>query len=236
MLTGERPGPHKIQGIGAGFIPPVLDRRLLDEVIAVDDEDALETARLAARREGVLVGISGGAALWAALQLAQREEAAGQRIAVVLPDSGERYVSTPFFAPEPRRGTRALTLHRRDVAAGAPWERPLHGTLDRLVVESELLAGNPLGDPAHRPLWVYRPPGVEPDHPRPLPSVYVIQGYTGQLDMWANRVAFEPTFLERLDHLFASGGCPDAIVVLVDAWTSLRRLAVPRLDEHRPAT
>jgi cysteine synthase len=101
VLTGERPGPHKIQGIGAGFIPPVLDRRLLDEVIPVDDEDALETARLAARREGVLVGISGGAALWAALQIAQRDEAAGQRIAVVLPDSGERYVSTPFFAPEP---------------------------------------------------------------------------------------------------------------------------------------
>jgi cysteine synthase A len=100
VLTGERPGPHKIQGIGAGFIPPVLDRRLLDEVIPVDDEDALETARLAARREGVLVGISGGAALWAALQIAQRDEAAGQRIAIVLPDSGERYVSTPFFAPE----------------------------------------------------------------------------------------------------------------------------------------
>ena len=100
VLTGDRPGPHKIQGIGAGFIPPVLDRRLLDEVIAVDDEDALETARLAARREGVLIGISGGAALWAGLQLAQREDAAGQRIVVVLPDSGERYVSTPFFAPE----------------------------------------------------------------------------------------------------------------------------------------
>jgi len=100
VLTGDRPGPHKIQGIGAGFIPPVLDRRLLDEVIAVDDEDALETARLAARREGVLIGISGGAALWAGLQLAQRADAAGQRIAVVLPDSGERYVSTPFFAPE----------------------------------------------------------------------------------------------------------------------------------------
>ena len=100
VLTGERPGPHKSQGIGAGFIPPVLDRRLLDEVIPVDDEDALETARLAARREGVLVGISGGAALWAGLQIALRDEAAGQRIAVVLPDSGERYVSTPFFAPE----------------------------------------------------------------------------------------------------------------------------------------
>jgi len=100
VLTGDRPGPHKIQGIGAGFIPPVLDRRLLDEVIAVDDEDALETARVAARREGVLTGISGGAALWAALQIAQRDESAGRRIAVVLPDSGERYVSTPFFAPE----------------------------------------------------------------------------------------------------------------------------------------
>src|SRR4051794_13611229 len=77
VLTGDRPGPHKIQGIGAGFIPPVLDRRLLDEVIPVDDEDALETARIAARREGVLIGISGGAALWAAIQLAQRDDAAG---------------------------------------------------------------------------------------------------------------------------------------------------------------
>src|SRR5690349_536605 len=100
VLTGDRPGPHKIQGIGAGFIPPVLDRRLLDEIISVEDEDALETARVAARREGVLTGISGGAALWAALQLAQRDDAVGRRIAVVLPDSGERYVSTPFFAPE----------------------------------------------------------------------------------------------------------------------------------------
>jgi hypothetical protein len=113
-----------------------------------------------------------------------------------------------------------MSLRERDGAAGAPWDRPFHGTLDRLVVESEALAGNPLGDPAHRPLWVYRPPGVERDHPKRLPSVYVIQGYTGQLDMWANRMMFEPTFLERLDHLFASGDCPDAIVVLVDAWTS----------------
>src|SRR3712207_6003112 len=101
VLSGERPGPHKIQGIGAGFVPPVLDRALLDEVLPVDDEDAIETARLVARREGVLGGISCGAALWAALQIAQRDEAAGRRIAVVLPDSGERYVSTPFFAPEP---------------------------------------------------------------------------------------------------------------------------------------
>ncbi len=103
---------------------------------------------------------------------------------------------------------------------GAPWERPLHGALDRLVVESEVLADNPLGDPARRPVWVYRPPGVEVDHPRALPSVYVIQGYTGQLDMWAGRVAFEPTMFERLDALFAEGECPDAIVVFVDCWTS----------------
>ena len=79
----------------------MLDRRLLDEIIAVDDEDAIETARVAARREGVLCGISCGAALYAALQIAARPEARGKRIAVVLPDNGERYVSTPFFAPEP---------------------------------------------------------------------------------------------------------------------------------------
>src|SRR5262245_41293234 len=100
VLSGKRPGPHKIQGIGAGFVPPVLERELLDEIIPVDDEDAIETARLAARREGVLCGISCGAALYAALQIAARPEAKGKRIAVVLPDSGERYVSTPFFAPE----------------------------------------------------------------------------------------------------------------------------------------
>jgi cysteine synthase len=105
VLSGGAPGPHKIQGIGAGFVPPVLDRELLDEVIAVDDEDAIGTARLVARREGVLAGISCGAALWAALQISARDEARGARIAVVLPDSGERYVSTPFFAPEPARAT-----------------------------------------------------------------------------------------------------------------------------------
>jgi cysteine synthase len=107
VLSGERPGPHKIQGIGAGFVPPVLDRGLLDEIIPVDDEDALETARLAASREGVLAGISCGAAMYAALEIAQRPEASGKRIAVVLPDSGERYVSTPFFAPEPARAGAA---------------------------------------------------------------------------------------------------------------------------------
>ncbi len=103
VLSGGAPGPHKIQGIGAGFVPPVLDRSLLDEVIAIDDEDAIETARLVARREGVLGGISCGAAIAGALQIAARDEARGARIIVVLPDSGERYVSTPFFAPEPER-------------------------------------------------------------------------------------------------------------------------------------
>jgi cysteine synthase A len=107
VLSGAPPGPHKIQGIGAGFVPPVLDRDLLDEVLPVEDEDAIETARLVARREGVLGGISCGAALWGALQVAAREEAQGARIAVVLPDSGERYVSTPFFAPEPERAATA---------------------------------------------------------------------------------------------------------------------------------
>jgi cysteine synthase A len=100
VISGGLPGPHKIQGIGAGFVPPVLDRELLDEMIPVDDEDAIETARLVARREGVLAGISCGAALWAALQVAARDEARGARIVVVMPDSGERYVSTPFFAPD----------------------------------------------------------------------------------------------------------------------------------------
>ncbi|HMJ03001.1 MAG TPA: cysteine synthase A [Conexibacter sp.] len=99
VLSGRPPGPHKIQGIGAGFVPAVLNRDVIDEVIDVDDEDAIETARLLARREGVLSGISCGAAMWGALTVARRPESRGKRIAVVLPDSGERYVSTPFFAP-----------------------------------------------------------------------------------------------------------------------------------------
>jgi cysteine synthase A len=99
VLAGGRPGPHKIQGIGAGFVPAVLNREVLDEVIAVGDDDAIATARDAGRREGVLGGISWGAALWAALEVAARPESRGQRIVAILPDSGERYVSTPFFAP-----------------------------------------------------------------------------------------------------------------------------------------
>ena len=112
-------------------------------------------------------------------------------------------------------------IKRVEGPAGAPWERPLHGVLDRLVIESDALAENPLGDPSIRPLYVYRPPGVELDHPKALPTVYVIQGYTGQLDMWFTRQPFEPTMIERLDALFADGDTPDAIVVFVDAWTSL---------------
>ncbi len=99
VLSGGRPGPHKIQGIGAGFVPSVLNRELLDEVIAVEDEDAIDTARALARREGVLAGISGGAAVAGALEIARRPQFRGARIVTILPDSGERYVSTPFFAP-----------------------------------------------------------------------------------------------------------------------------------------
>jgi cysteine synthase A len=99
VLSGGRPGPHRIQGIGAGFVPPVLNRELIDEVIAVSDDDAIHTAWSCAKRVGLLAGISCGAAMWAALQVAAREESAGKRIVVVMPDSGERYVSQAFFAP-----------------------------------------------------------------------------------------------------------------------------------------
>jgi cysteine synthase A len=99
VLSGGPPGPHKIQGIGAGFVPEVLNRDVIDEIVRVDDEAAIETARRLARNEGVLAGISCGAAVWAALELGRRPELRGARIVTILPDSGERYVSTPFFAP-----------------------------------------------------------------------------------------------------------------------------------------
>jgi cysteine synthase A len=99
VLTGGLAGPHKIQGIGAGFVPEVLDRDVIDEIVGISDEDALDTARASAQREGLLVGISAGAAIRAALDLAAQEEMSGKRIVVIVPDSGERYMSLPFFAP-----------------------------------------------------------------------------------------------------------------------------------------
>jgi cysteine synthase A len=99
VLSGGTPGPHKIQGIGAGFVPEILDRSVIDEVIGVGDEDALETARETARRDGVLVGISSGAAIRAALDVAARPEMDGKRIVTVAADGGERYMSLPWFMP-----------------------------------------------------------------------------------------------------------------------------------------
>lgn len=98
VLSGENPGSHKIQGIGAGFVPKVLDRNIYDEIIRVSNEDAFEYGRNFARREGLLVGISSGAALKAAVELAQRNENTGKKIVVLLPDSGDRYLSTPMFS------------------------------------------------------------------------------------------------------------------------------------------
>ena len=100
VLSGGAPGPHKIQGIGAGFVPDVLDREVIDEVITVDDESALAGAREAAKREGLLVGISAGAAFAAAVEVAARPEMSGKRIVTIACDGGERYMSLPFFAPE----------------------------------------------------------------------------------------------------------------------------------------
>ena len=98
VLSGGKPGPHKLQGIGAGFIPEVMDMSLVNRVLTVSAEDAGETARRCAREEGILTGISGGAALFAALKLACEREHAGRRIVVILPDTGERYLSTWLFA------------------------------------------------------------------------------------------------------------------------------------------
>ena len=98
VLSGGRPGPHKIQGIGAGFVPEVLNTSIYDEIITVKNEDAFSTGREITKAEGLLVGISAGAAVWAATALAKRPENAGKNIVALLPDTGERYLSTPLFA------------------------------------------------------------------------------------------------------------------------------------------
>ncbi|MGH3396598.1 MAG: alpha/beta hydrolase [Streptosporangiaceae bacterium] len=101
-----------------------------------------------------------------------------------------------------------------------PWSADLAGRLDEHVIASELLRGNPLGDPSDRPLWVYVPPGYDAEADRRYPSVYVIQGYTGHVAMWRNRTPFRQPFIETADAVFARGDAPPAIVIYVDAWTA----------------
>jgi hypothetical protein len=101
-----------------------------------------------------------------------------------------------------------------------PWDAALAGRLDRTVIHSELLRDNPLGDPSDRPLWVYVPPGYDDDPTVRYPTVYVIQGYTGHVTMWANRTPYRQPFVETADAVFASGDAPGCIVVYVDAWTA----------------
>lgn len=114
-----------------------------------------------------------------------------------------------------------MTLSELDEPLGPPWQRPLAGRFEQLVVESEALAGNPLGDPTRRPLYVYSSPGVAAGSATSVSCVYVLQGFAGQLDGWLARKPFEPLVVERLDAMFAAGETPDAVVVFVDAWTSL---------------
>ena len=115
----------------------------------------------------------------------------------------------------------SVALQEIDDPVGPPWERPLAGRFERLAVESELLRANPLGDPSRRPLYVYLSPGVAEERAGRVPVVYLLQGYSNQLDTWLARKPFEPTTVERLDAMFAADESQEAIVVFVDAWTSL---------------
>src|ERR671934_11860 len=131
------------------------------------------------------------------------------------------------MAPHTTRGpvgTRLLAspaIRREEVVPMLPWSVELQGRFEEHAFDSEALKGNTLGDPSVRPLWVYVPPGYDDEPDRRYPSVYMIQGLTGQLDMWRNRTAFRQPFPELADELFASGEAPPCVVVWVDAWTSL---------------
>ncbi len=116
-----------------------------------------------------------------------------------------------------------MTMKEVQGPAGYPWEKPLNGRLDKLVVESEILAGNPLDDPTRRPLYVYASPGVVEGRASDVAAIYIIQGFSAQLDAWLNRPAFDPTNIERFDGLWGGpeSDCPDAVLVFVDAWTSV---------------
>jgi len=117
VLSGGPPGPHKIQGIGAGFIPEILNTKIIDEVVTVTNEDAFETARQVAKQEGILCGISSGAAVWAAMQVAVRPENEGKQIVVILPSTGERYLSTDLFIKEEMR---TMATAKKPAAKAAP--------------------------------------------------------------------------------------------------------------------
>ena len=212
VISGGRPGPHKIQGIGAGFVPPVLDRDLLDEVIAVDDEDALETARLIARREGILAGISCGAALFGACRSpsaegAHRGRAAGLRRALRL-DAVLR----------PGAGRRRALMALRETS-GSPGRRGSGRCAARSTGSSSSPSGSRATRSATPPAPAVGLPRARRGRRRGADRLRDHR-LPGQVDMWANRFPFELTMLERVDELFASGECPPATLVFVDAWTS----------------
>lgn len=112
-------------------------------------------------------------------------------------------------------------MRKRGVMHMLPWSVELAGRFDEVVFESDLLKGNPLGDPFQRPLWIYLPPGYDTEAAKRYPTIYMIQGFTGQIDMWRNRSPFRKNFPELADELFAKGEAPPCILVWVDCWTSL---------------